>query len=405
MSEKLKFTAGTSTFLMKTGYRLGSTLETREELSGTLIGLSSLMKKAIQYTFAPAALALMTACGGGGSATVIPPIPSGVVTTLAGTAGVTGSSDGTGSVARFNTPFGVAVDSSGNAYVSDSYNYTIRKITSAGVVTTLAGTAGVSGESDGTGAAARFVDPRGIAVDSSGNVYVTDATKNTIRKITSAGVVTTLAGTSGVSGSTDGTGTSATFASPLGIAVDSSGNVFVAAYGSSTIRKITSAGVVTTLAGTAGETGSTDGTGAAARFAGPYSVAVDSSGNVYVADFGNSAIRKITSAGVVTTLAGTAGETGSTDGTGAAARFFLPGGVAVSSSGNVYVSDSFNSTIRKITSAGVVTTLAGTAGLPGSADGTGAAARFLGPYGINVDSSGNIYVADSSNSTIRKITP
>jgi streptogramin lyase len=400
MSDNLKYAVSPSVSAMKTWNVRATITSTKGLFTSKLTGLMNVLRKAIRYTFVPAAVALITACGGGGSA---PSIPSGVVTTLAGAAGVTGSADGTGSAARFNIPFGVAVDSSGNAYVSDSRNYTIRKITSAGVVTTLAGTAGLSGDTDGTGAAARFFDPRGVAVDASGNVYVADAAKHTIRKITNAGVVTTLAGTSGVSGTSDGTGAAARFSGPLGVAVDSSGNIYVADYGNSAIRKISSAGVVTTLAGTAGQAGSTDGTGAAASFRGPYSVTVDSSGNVYVADYGNSAIRKITSAGVVTTLAGTAGQTGSTDGTGAAARFSLPGGVIVNSSGVVYVANSF--TIRKVTSDGVVTTLAGTAGQAGSTDGTGVAARFAGVYGIAVDSSGNIYVADAVNSTIRKITP
>jgi len=195
--------------------------------------------------------------------------------------------------------------------VADQSNSTIRKITSAGVVTTFAGTAGVFGSADGTGAAASFNYPFGIAVDASGNVYVADQNNSAIRKITSAGVVTTFAGTAGVSGSADGTGTAASFNYPLGIAVDASGNVYVADQNNSTIRKITSAGVVTTFAGTAGVSGSADGTGAAASFYYPTGIAVDASGNVYVADTYNSTIRKITSAGVVTTFAGTAGVQGS----------------------------------------------------------------------------------------------
>jgi streptogramin lyase len=331
--------------------------------------------------------------------------PAGVVTTLAGTAGSSGSADGTGSAARFNYPYGVAVDGSGNVYVADTYNHTIRTITPAGVVTTLAGTAGSVGSADGTGSAARFYYPQGVAVDGSGNLYVADLGNHTIRKITPAGVVTTLAGTAGSSGSADGTGSAARFYLPYGVAVDSSGNVYVADTHNNTIRKITPAGVVTTLAGTAASFGSADGTGSAARFNYPYGVAVDGSGNVYVADPGNNTIRKITPAGVVTTLAGTAGSSGSADGTGSAARFWSPGGVAVDGSGNVYVVDNFNHTIRKITPAGVVTTLAGTALSSGSADGTGSAARFYYPSGVAVDGSGNVYVADTNNYTIRKITP
>src|SRR5439155_300549 len=158
---------------------------------------------------------------------------------------------------------------------------------------------------------------------------------------------------------------------------------------------ITPAGVVTTLAGLAVNPGSDGGTGSAARFSQPSGVATDSSGNVYVADSCNSTIRQITPAGVVTTLAGLAGNTGSDDGTGSAARFYYPYGVATDSSGNVYVADYFNSTIRKITPTGVVTTLAGLAGITGSADGTGSAARFNNTSGVATDSSGNVYVADS----------
>src|SRR5438093_609526 len=172
---------------------------------------------------------------------------------------------------------------------------------------------------------------------------------------------TTLAGQASI-GSADGTGSAARFNGPYGVATDSSGNVYVADTGNCTIRKITPAGVVTTLAGLAGFTGSADGTGSAARFNGPSSVATDSSDNVYVADTFNHTIRKITPAGVVTTLAGLAGSFGSADGTGSAARFYYPGGVATDSSGNVYVADTFHITIRKVTPAGVVTTLAGVAG-------------------------------------------
>jgi sugar lactone lactonase YvrE len=331
--------------------------------------------------------------------------PAGVVTTLAGLAGSSESADGTGSTARFFDPWSVATDSSGNVYVADSNNNTIRKITPAGVVTTLAGLAGVLGSADGTGSAARFSDPQGVATDSSGDVYVADSSNNTIRQITPAGVVTTLAGLAGSRGSADGTGSAARFNGPAGVATDFSGTVYVADYSNHTIRKITPAGVVTTLAGLAGISGSADGTGSEARFLYPDGVATDSSGNVYVADVRNYTIRKITPAGVVTTLAGLAGIRGSADGTGSAARFWYPSGVATDSSGNVYVADYANNTIRKITPEGVVTTLAGLAGSYGSADGTGSAARFNSPAGVGTDSSGNVYVADSYNNTIRKITP
>jgi len=331
--------------------------------------------------------------------------PAGVVTTLAGTAGVVGSTDAAGAAARFNSPVGVATDSSDNVYVADEFNHTIRKITPAGVVSTLAGMAGVIGSTDAAGAAASFFLPRGVATDSAGNVYVADTSNHTIRKVTPAGVVTTLAGTAGTPGSTDATGAAASFNFPRDVATDGAGNVYVAEFGNNTIRKITPAGVVTTLAGTAGSVGSADGAGAAASFNFPSGVATDSASNVYVADTNNHTIRKITPAGVVSTLAGTAGLTGSTDATGAAARFNGPSGVATDSAGNVYVADTNNSTIRKITPAGVVSTLAGTVSVTGSTDATGAAARFNNPRGAAADSTGNVYVGDTGNNIIRKITP
>lgn len=323
-------------------------------------------------------------------------------TTLAGSMGNAGAADGSGSTARFNQPSGAAVDSAGTVYVADAFNNIIRKITSAGVVTTLAGSAGENGSLDGTGSAARFNHPTSVAVDGAGNVYVADYGNHTIRKISSTGVVTTLAGSVGVTGSTDGTGGAALFYYPEGVAVDGSGNVYVADSYNETIRKITPGGTVTTFAGTAGSSGSSDGTGSAARFFGPYSLAVDGSGSICVSDFGNHAIRKITPSGVVTTLAGLAGSSGSSDGTGSAARFSNPAGLAVDLSGNIYVADSDNHTIRKVTAAGVVTTLAGSAGVIGSTDGTGSAALFFSPNGLAVVGSSYIYVTDFGNSTLRK---
>src|SRR2546422_530108 len=227
-------------------------------------------------------------------------------TTVAGAASP-GSADGTGSAARFYLPFGVATDSSGNVYVADSNNHTIRKITPAGVVTTLAGLAGYSGSADGTGSAARFYNPYGVATDSSGNVYVADNNNHTIRKITPAGVVTTLAGLAGINGSADGTGSAARFNYPVGVATDSSGNVYVADTFNHTIRQITPAGVVTTLAGQIGRAASGERAEISAGAESFKGEATDSSGNVYVADSSNHTIRKITPAGVVTTLAGLAG--------------------------------------------------------------------------------------------------
>lgn len=320
------------------------------------------------------------------------------ITTFAGHAGSSGSTDATGTSARFNSPSSIAIDSSGNLYVADTSNHVVRKITSAGVVTTLAGTAGSAGSTDGTGSAASFNGPSGIAVDSVGNVYVADTYNHTIRAITPAGVVTTLAGLAGNSGSADGSGSTARFNYPSGVAVDSSSTVYVADTSNHTIRKIVG-GTVSTFAGSAGVRGNTN---SPALFAYPNALIVDSSGNVFVADSYNYTIRKITSGGSVSTYAGTAGSAGSTDGTGTAALFNQPSGITVDSSGNLYVADTYNDTIRKIASGAVVTTLAGSPGVIGTVDGTGALARFSQPYGITVDSSGNLYIADTRNHTIRR---
>jgi ATP-dependent protease HslVU (ClpYQ) peptidase subunit len=321
------------------------------------------------------------------------------VTTFAGS-GTSGSTDGTGTAASFNYPYGLGLDSSGNIFVADFGNNKIRKITSTGVVTTFAGSGSI-GSTDATGTAASFNGPIGIGLDSSGNLFVGDSFNNKIRKITSAGVVTTFAG-SGSAGSTDATGTSASFTWPSGIALDSSGNVYVAdPNGNHKIRKITSAGVVTTFAGSTGTTGSTDATGTAASFFWPRGVVVDSTGNLFVGDNFNHKIRKITSAGVVTTFAGS-GSASSTDATGTSASFNYPYGLGLDSSGNIFVADSGNNKIRKITSGGIVSTIAGS-GSNGSTDATGTAASFNYPVGIVVDTSGTIYVVDTNNHKIRKI--
>ncbi len=331
--------------------------------------------------------------------------PSGVVTNLAGVGGTGGAVNGTGGTARFNNPSGIALDTSGNVYVADIGNHLIRKISAAGVVSSFAGIWGAVGHVNGTAGTARFDNPSGVAIDTSGHVYVADTYSHLIRKISPEGVVSTLAGTTGVSGVVEGSGQTARFFYPKGVAVDTSGTLYVADANNHLIRKITPAGVVTTLAGVASTSGSSDGMGTTARFNFPSSVAVDQSGTVYVADANNHLIRKITPAGVVTTLAGVASTSGSSDGMGTAARFNIPYGVAVDPSGHVYVADQFNQRIRKISPAGVVRTVAGLGGSFSFADGTGTAAQFNNPTGVAVDASGNLYVSDQFNNRIRKITP
>jgi sugar lactone lactonase YvrE len=261
------------------------------------------------------------------------------VTTFAGS-GSYGDTDGTGAAASFRFPHGVAIDAVGNVYVADRNNYKIRKITPMGEVSTLAGS-GSLGNADGLGTAASFNYPTGIAIDATGNLYVADSENHKIRKITPAGVVSTLAG-SGLPGNTNGTGTSASFKAPLGVTVDAAGNVYVADSQNHKIRKITPAGVVSTFAGSGGA-GSTDGAGSVASFNLPAGVAVDASGNVFVADLYNHKIRKITPTGAVSGFAGS-GSLGSTDGIGVAASFHYPHGVAVNASGVVYVAGYYDNT-------------------------------------------------------------
>jgi sugar lactone lactonase YvrE len=330
---------------------------------------------------------------------------SGMVTTLAGVALRRGDADGPLSVARFNQPNSVALDRQGNVYVADTYNHTIRRISPQGIVSTFAGRAGKHGAADGVGSAARFLFPFGVATDAAGNVYVADTQNQTIRRITPEGVVTTLAGAARQIGSSDGAASAARFNQPGGVATDSAGNVYVGDYVNHTIRKITPAGFVTTLAGLAGSTGTADGPGSAARFTNPAGMAVDSSGNVYVADSANNTIRRVTPAGETSTIAGTAPYVGRDDGIGPAARFYRPSGVAFDADGNLYVADTNHSWIRKITPAAEVSTIAGRGRSSGHVNGTGNEARFYTPFGLAADQSGNLYVADTYNGAIRKVTP
>ena len=320
-----------------------------------------------------------------------------MVTTLAGS--TQGYADGVGSAAQFWDPRGIAVDASGNLYVTDTFNHRIRKINPAGEVTTFAGS--TAGFADGTGIAARFSYPAGIAIDALGNLYVMDYGNNNIRKVTPEGVVTTLAG-NGLEqwGYADSMGNAAKFNRPYGITIDTSDNLYVADTYNNRIRKISPAGEVTTLAGST--QGYANGTGSAAQFNQPYGIAIDKSGNLYVLDTYNNCIRKITPAGVVTTFAGS-NTSGHADGKGSKARFSLPNGITIDTSGNLYVADTSNNNIRKVTPAGEVTTLAGKYNSRGYADGKGSKARFNMPNGIAIDASGNLYIGDTGNNRIRKM--
>jgi sugar lactone lactonase YvrE len=348
--------------------------------------------------------------------------PTYVWRNFVGYPGSPGTNDDLGNAARFNRPASLALDSAGNAYVADMHNHTIRKVATNGLVTTLAGLAGSTGTNDGIGSTARFYLPGDVTVDHAGTVYVADTYNHTIRKVTSDGVVTTLAGNPSITnqygepvgGYADGPGAAARFNLPAAVAVDSGGSLYVVDCANNLIRKVTPTGtnwVVTTLAGSAGQSGSADGTNGVARFSIPEDVAVDEGGNLYVADANYAIIRKVAPVGtnwVVTTLAGSPGLRGSVDATNSAARFARPYGVALDSAGNLYVPDKDSCTIRKVSPVGtnwVVTTIGGQAGSFGSADGTGTAAQFYAPYGLAVDYAGRVYVADTGNSRISKGIP
>jgi len=337
-----------------------------------------------------------------------------VVTTVAGRAGGSGNVNGTNQVARFNYPYGVDVDNADNIYVVDTLNDAIRKITPVGsnwVTTTIAG--GSSGYNDGTNDYAQFTEPSGIAADPHGNFYIADSQAETIRKMTPAGtnwVVTTIAGTAGVSGTNDGTNFTARFSMPWGIAADSRSNVFVVDQYNYTIRKVSPNGtnwVVTTIAGAPGSSGTADGTNNVARFGQPYGITRGPGGQLYVADGGDYAIREIVPEGtnwVVTTIAG--GSFGEVDGTNRNAEFYVPAGISQDANGNLYVSETGN-LIRKLTLQGtnwVVTTIGGQTALdyyPFYADGTNSKARFYDPYGMAADPRGNLFIADTANDVIR----
>jgi DNA-binding beta-propeller fold protein YncE len=326
-----------------------------------------------------------------------------MVSTLAGS-DLEGFADGKGAAARFEGPEGIAVDAAGNLYVADAYNQRIRKITPEGEVSTLAGS-GEYGFADGEGRNAQFRSPSGITIDTAGNLYVADVDNHRIRKVTPEGEVSTLAGSGPTGyengGFADGEGNKARFNYPHGIAIDGAGNLYVADFWNYCIRKITAKGEVSTFAG--GKRGFANGTGGAARFYTPVGIALDAAGNLYVAEVRNPRIRKITPQGAVSTFAG--GKKGFADGTGSAVRFSSPYGIAIDAAGNLYVTDGINNRIRRIAAEGKVTTLAGGGDEDGDclADGEGSAARFCDPRGIAIDAEGNLYVADSHNNRIRKI--
>jgi sugar lactone lactonase YvrE len=320
--------------------------------------------------------------------------PDGIVRTLGGVAGASGFVDGIGAAARFNRPRAVAADAQGLVYVADTDNGAVRTIDDEGRVTTLAGPRGPQFVS---------MDPFGVAVAPDGVVYVADVAHHVIQKIQPDGSIEVVAGRAGRQGGADGQDGYARFSWPTSLAIDADGVIHVTDAANLAVRAIGTDGSVTTVAGGQTRSGASDGAGTAARFWFPGDVAVDGAGVVFVADPNHHTIRRIDPTGFVTTIAGRAGQRGSADGIGAAARFDSPGGVATGPGGLVYVADSGNDTIRRIAPDGTVTTLAGQAGEHGYADGVGVAARFARPLGLAVDASGVIYVADRDNDRIRAV--
>jgi len=335
--------------------------------------------------------------------------------------GDAGTIDGTGTGAEFRSPTSAKPDTTGGiVYVAEPDAGTIRKMAPSATgwaVTTIAGTAGVTGTADGPGNKALFNSPGDVIADSKGNLYVADLKNQTIRKMTPSGtnwVATTLAGIPGVSGTADGTGQEAQFNAPGALAMDGDDTIYMSDIANLTVRKLTLSGTgctVATIAGRAGQSGSTDGSGSEARFAQPEGVVVDGHGNVYVVDSWNFTVRKLTFSGTtwtVTTIAGSPLQAGSADGPGRIARFNSPAGLALDGNGTLYVSDCVNHTVRRLTLSGtdwMVDTIGGSAGQTGTQDGLGSAARFSFPQGVAADNAGNLYVADWRNQRISMGTP
>ena len=337
----------------------------------------------------------------------------GTLTLVAGNSRAGFSGDGGPAVsAQLNSPQGLAVDSAGNVYIADSLNNRVRLVSAAGVISTFAGNGSISvpgfwGDG-GPAAGASLHLPTGVAVDSSGNVYIAAAGDNIIRKVTTDGIINIFAGV-GFAGFFGDTlqANLAGLHSPQDVAIGPSGTIYIADTGNAVIRKVATDGTITTVAG-ANAVGLAGDGGAAVKAAmnSPYSVALDSSGNIFIADYGNNRIRRVdNTSGNISTIAGTNNIGFAGDGSAAAnAILHLPTGVALDSSGNVYFADSLNNRIRKIAGT-TISTVAGNGGVSSSGDGFPASSAQLNtPLGVAVDAAGNLYIADSLNNAIRKVS-
>jgi sugar lactone lactonase YvrE len=323
-----------------------------------------------------------------------------------GTVGYAGDG-GLALFARFNNPWKIALDDTGNLFVVDNGNNRIRKIgSSSNIITTIAGSGTTGYSGDGFPATAALINSVGIAASHDGNIYVTNG--NAIRKIDASGIITTIAGSSisGYSGD-GGPATAAKFNGINGMAFDNSNNLYVCDADNFVVRKINTTGIVSTIAGNGTSGNSGDGGAAtAAQLKSPTGVVVDAAGNIYVADNAGHAIRKVNASGIISKVAGT-GATGYTGDGGAAtaATLHFPADVTIDASGNLYIADLYNNVIRKVNTSGVITTYAGNGTSGFSGDGGNATACAMSqPWGLTIDASGNLFVADYQNARIRKIT-
>jgi uncharacterized protein (TIGR03437 family) len=334
---------------------------------------------------------------------------NGVLSRVAGNARGGYSGDGgPGASAQLNAPAGLAVDISGNLYIADVGNYRVREVSAAGIITTVAGDGLLGYSGDGGPAASARLDPAAVAVDSAGNLYIADAGNNVVRKVSAAGTITTFAGNGSPGYSGDGgLAVNGQLNDPRGVAVDNSGNLYIADAGNNVVRKVSAAGFITTITGNGSFGYSGDGGPAAdAQIAYPNGIAVDATGDLYIADTDNQRVRKVSAAGIVTTIAGNGlfGYSGD-GGAAASAQLGTPVGVALDASGNVYIADAANYRIRRVSATGIITTVAGNGFKDYSGDGGAAASAQLSePEGVAVDAVGNLYLADTANYRVRKVS-
>ncbi|MGA3238396.1 MAG: protease pro-enzyme activation domain-containing protein [Bryobacteraceae bacterium] len=332
--------------------------------------------------------------------------PAGIITTLVGNGGAGFSGDGGPAAnAELYNPYGVAVDASGNLYIADSGNYRVRMVSASGTITTVAGDGACCFSGDGGAATkAELYSPTGVAVDAAGDLYIADRYNNRVRKVAASGTITTVAGNGSYGNTGDGgAAASATFRYPEGVAVDSSGNLYIADSGNARIREVNAAGSISTFVGGAVNDG---GLGVFGLLNQPSGVARDNAGNTYVADTNNNRVRKVAADGTIATVAGT-GATGFAGDSGAAvsAQLNAPQGLALDSSGNLYIVDASNYRVRKVDSSGNITTVAGNGKCCGhTGDGGPATSAEIGtPYGLSVDASGNLYITDTDNNVVREV--